>query len=534
MSGARSAPPQLDGFEYRSWIGGGGFADVFVYEQSLLGREVAVKVLYRGLGGTALESFRAEANTMAKLSNHPSIVSVYQAGVSADGRPFIVMEMCPSRHLGARIAQRTFTVQKTLELGVQLCGAIQTAHDHGILHRDIKPANILFTEFGRPALTDFGIAVSAEAAGGQRSRALSPPWAPPEQFDSTTKGMGPWSDVYSLAATLWAMLVGHSPMEQPGGNNDALSIAARARTLEAPSTGRPDVPASLERVLKVALAKSPDHRYRSAVEFARALQAVQAEMHHAVTSLDVLVEDSADDEEVSDTGTRVGGFVLIDPDESPSTSTSTHDGFRASGDTELALPGQSWGTTGDPPPERVLQHGRGVATPREVDFTGPMPAELDRGHTYVPPVDAAAPPAPVSSDRRRWPIILGAVAAVAVLAVVGVVAARTILGAKPDVGETLTSNEPNPADPIGVVVPRVADLSGRQDGDTVTFTWVNPDPQEGDRYTYYVQVLGEDRVDQATADTEVIVDAQEPRTCIEVVLRRANGRGSAPETSCVP
>ncbi|HRA03826.1 MAG TPA: serine/threonine-protein kinase [Arachnia sp.] len=531
MTGARSAPPQLDGFSYLDWIGGGGFADVFKYEQTLLGRSVAVKVLHRGLGGSALGSFRAEANTMAKLSNHPSIVSIYQAGVSADDRPFIVMEICPSKHLGARIAQRTFSIQKTLELGIQLCGAVATAHENRILHRDIKPANILFTEFGRPALTDFGISVSVEAATGQHSRALSPPWAPPEQFDASGAGMGPWSDVYSLGATLWAMLVGHSPMEVAGGPNDALSIAARARNLDPPSTGRSDVPESLDRALKVALAKSPELRYRSAVEFARALQSIQAELHQSVTSLDVLVEEASQDEVVADTGTRVGGFVLIDPDEAPGTATSTPGSDRTAGDTEMSPLVTGWGTTqpGGVQPH-VLQHGQGVATPHEVDFTSPGPLQVDHGHTYVPPNDA--PPVEVAKPGPRRRVVAGAVAAVVALAAGGAFAASELLPGAPTT-PTETTSEVAPADPVGTIVPKVQDLVGTREGEQVTFTWVNPDPQPGDSFTYWVQVLGEDRIDELTDDTTVTVPAQEPRTCIEVELRRANGRGSAPETSCV-
>ena len=96
----RTTPPDLPGFVYLDWLGGGGFADVFRY-QDALGRKVAVKVLRPG-GASA---FDAEANLMAKLSSHPNIVSVFQAGVAADGRPFLVMEECGTAHLGARIGR---------------------------------------------------------------------------------------------------------------------------------------------------------------------------------------------------------------------------------------------------------------------------------------------------------------------------------------------------------------------------------------------------------------------------------------------
>lgn len=307
-----SSPPLLDGFRHVGLLGTGGFADVFTYEQQTPQRTVAVKVLLRGLGQDAQRHFAAEANLMARLSNHPSIVSIHAAGVAPDGRPYLVMEMCRAKHLGVLLRQRPLPVARALEIGIQIAGAVETAHRIGILHRDIKPANILFTEFGRPALTDFGISTDASGPG---AAAFSVTWAPPEQL--TNAPMGPSGDVYSLAATVWAMLTGHSPFDVPG-DNDALAVAARVKTMPVPPTGRPDVPESLERILRTALAKQPAQRYGSALEFARALQSVQAELHLSVTTIEVR-DERVDDDYVDDTefGTRVTGFVSIDPDAAP-------------------------------------------------------------------------------------------------------------------------------------------------------------------------------------------------------------------------
>ena len=90
-----------------------------------------------------------------------------------------------------------------------------------------------------------------------------------------------------------------------------------------------------------------------------------------------------------------------------------------------------------------------------------------------------------------------------------------------------------PADPIGALVPQPEDLVGVRDGEQVTFTWVNPDPRDGDFYSYWVQQLGEDRTTEITKETSVTVSAEDPKTCIEVELRRSTGRGSAPVTECV-
>ena len=143
----RKAAPKLPGFTLIDWLGGGGFADVFRYRDHSLDREVAIKVLHREVTDKARQAFRTEASTMAKLSSHPNIVSVFQVGVADDGRPFLVMEMCSPRHLGDVIARKSYSAAKAMELGIQIAGAVETAHRLGILHRDIKPANIMFTAF---------------------------------------------------------------------------------------------------------------------------------------------------------------------------------------------------------------------------------------------------------------------------------------------------------------------------------------------------------------------------------------------------
>ena len=159
----RKPAPEIPGFTLIDWLGGGGFADVFRYHDHSLDREVAIKVLHRG-GSTdrARQAFRTEASLMAKLSSHPNIVSVFQMGVADDGRPFLVMEMCATQHLGDTSSRRPYSPAKAMELGIQIAGAVETAHRLGILHRDIKPSNIMFTAFGRPALTDFGISISLD------------------------------------------------------------------------------------------------------------------------------------------------------------------------------------------------------------------------------------------------------------------------------------------------------------------------------------------------------------------------------------
>lgn len=521
----RTVAPALPGFIHVDWLGGGGFADVFRYKDAL-NREVAVKVLHRGGDESAMQAFDGEALLMAKLSNHPNIVTIYQAGVSGDGRPYIVMEMCSTRHLGSRISKRPLPVARAMEYTVQIAGAVETAHRLGILHRDIKPANILFTEAGRPSLADFGISVSSDSQ--RAASAMSPLWAPPEQYGDAGLQMGPWSDVFSLAATTWAMLVGRSPLEVPGGQNDRLSLRARVRSFTMPPTGRQDVPDSLERVLATALAKDPRQRYQSVLEFARAIQGVQGQLSFSVTPIDVLsdepeqYDDETDYLELGDTGTRISGFMLIDPEQT--SDLTSHTSIPTGGVTTPEE--RSWGSTTGSSNPAVSHHGRGQATPGLRDFTGPAIPEERRPAQP----GQAAESKPEQRERSKKPLLVSLV--VVAIAIVGSALALPQVLNQEEPSEAAPSTKPQ--DPVAHRVPPVEDLTGEKKDQKVVFTWVNPDPLPGDKYLYQILVQGESSVLEHVAEESVVVDATDPKTCVSVSLRRGNGRVSESVTGCVP
>lgn len=525
----RTVAPQLPGFEYVDWIGGGGFADVFRYRDAL-GRHVAVKVQHQGVDSTSSAAFTAEANLMAKLSNHPNIVSIFQAGVSGDDRPFLVMEECNTSHLGNRIANRPLSPSKAMEVTIQIAGAVETAHRLGILHRDIKPANILFTEFGRPALTDFGISVAGDSISAPS--AMSPLWAPPEQYPDSSTPMSPASDVFSLAATMWAMLVGRSPLEEPGGANDRLSLKHRARTFAAPRTGRVEVPEVLERVLATALDRDPARRYSTALDFARALQGVQGELNESVTQIDVLaeaVEEETYDPELADTGTRVSGFMLIDPEGAGAEGTVNI----TSPSSGLTSPHTRSNPLGDPsvpaPSAPIAQHGRGVGTPGVRDFTAPaVPQAAD--HTVL---DGALPqpemPAPQPKKRA-----VGAIIAVVIAA--ALIAGGVFVASMFKEDDPIETQEPDQTTvvngPLTMHVPAVEEAKGELTDDGASFRWVNPDPETGDKYLVE-QLSSTDEQPLKTVDEpEVVVPEQAGNTCVNVSLRRGNGQLSAPVRVC--
>jgi tRNA A-37 threonylcarbamoyl transferase component Bud32 len=302
-----STPPNLPGFAFIRVLGSGGFADVFLYEQNMPRRLVAVKVLLAEYVNDDLRRmFQAEANLMAQLSSHPSILTVYQASVAADGRPYLVMEYC-SATLGQRYRAVQLPIAEVLSVGVRIASAIETAHRQGVLHRDIKPSNILTTAYGHPVLSDFGIASTLGEAETTESVGLSIPWSAPEVLRDEVAGTVA-SEVWSLGATVYSLLAGRSPFEVPGGDNGSITLIGRIEKAKLQPTGRSDVPKSLEAVLARSMSKRPSDRQGSALEFIRDLQAVEEELGLPQTPIEVAMDDWALATAVdADELTRVGG-----------------------------------------------------------------------------------------------------------------------------------------------------------------------------------------------------------------------------------
>lgn len=281
-----SPPPVLAGLSFVRPLGSGGFADVFLYEQDLPRREVAVKVLPNEVhDAELLRMFNAEADVLARLSAHPSIITVYQAGISADGRPYIVMEYCPSS-LARRYRTEWMPLAEVLTIGVKIASAVESAHREGLVHRDIKPSNILITSYDTPVLADFGISASL-ARPEDDVAAMSVPWSAPEVVDERTSGTVA-SEIWSLGATVYSLIAGRSPFERAERGQNSRELVTR-RILRASYTpiGRPDVPPSLDAVLARAMSREPGARFASAREFAEALRAVQAATGLTVTPLEV-------------------------------------------------------------------------------------------------------------------------------------------------------------------------------------------------------------------------------------------------------
>jgi hypothetical protein len=287
-----SVPPTLSGFTYLHVLGSGGFADVFLYEQNMPRRQVAVKVLLSEyVNDQARRMFQSEANLMAQLSAHPSILTVFQASVAADGRPYLVMELCSSA-LGARYRAEPLPVAEALRIAVRIGSAVETAHRAGVLHRDLKPSNILMTAYGHPVLSDFGIASTLGESDRQSGVGMSIPWSAPEVLADETPGTVR-SEVWSFAATVYSLLAGRSPFEIPGGANASTDLIARISRGKVQPIGRGDVPPSLERLLADAMTRKPENRPASVLELVHGLQRVETEIGVAQTPVEMVMDSWA-------------------------------------------------------------------------------------------------------------------------------------------------------------------------------------------------------------------------------------------------
>lgn len=304
-------PPVIAGYTYVRPLGSGGFADVFLYEQDMPRRVVAVKVLHAdAIDPEKRRLFNAEADVMARLSAHPSVLTIFYASISSDGRPYLATEYCADS-MSARYKQGPLALESVLDTSVRMASALETAHRSGLLHRDIKPSNILLTTLGMPVLADFGIAMSL---GGVEDTddlvAMSIPWSSPEALQQTTTGSVA-SEVWSLGATLYTLLAGRSPFaspDRPKNSNDQM----RARISKATYTplGRSDVPTMVESFLARTMSRDPAKRPVSMLAFAEEVRWMQQELGFAPTTIEVAASEWAAAAPVSFADSSPRGPVL--------------------------------------------------------------------------------------------------------------------------------------------------------------------------------------------------------------------------------
>jgi serine/threonine protein kinase len=260
----------VPGYEVVGVLGQGGFGIVYRARQLAVGREVALKVDNRVLlSDRDRRRFMREVTAAGRLSGHPHVADVYDAGVLPDGRPFMVLELCPGGSLADRLKSHgPLGVREVRDVGVRIADALAAAHAAGVLHRDVKPANILINRYGMVALSDFGLAAmpmpGAESSVTRES--LTPAYAPPEAFELSEPTAA--GDVYALAATLYALLSARPPRFPANGVVNMAQIMALHRL---PIPDIPGVQQEFIDMLRQAMAADPRMRIQTASALREAL-----------------------------------------------------------------------------------------------------------------------------------------------------------------------------------------------------------------------------------------------------------------------
>lgn len=250
-----SGIPELPGLADLSPLGQGGLADVYLARQVHLERWVAAKVFRVSLDDEqAADRFRAECRALGRLDQYPNIITVYDAGVLADGRPYLISERCDGSLADLVAVRGPLSPDRVGELGLTLARALRYAHSAGVLHGDVTPQNVLLRASGAPVLADFGLAVlrenaTATAAGFTQAHAA------PETLGDT-RAIDERSDVYGLGSTLHAALTGQAPFPREPGEDDPEHVD-RIRTEPVPE---PAGPPALTGLVVAMLAKDPARR----------------------------------------------------------------------------------------------------------------------------------------------------------------------------------------------------------------------------------------------------------------------------------
>ena len=254
-----------DRYQIIRTIGEGGMANVYLAYDTILNREVAVKLLRGDLADDEkfVRRFQREAISASSLS-HPNIVEMYDVGED-DGKYYIVMEYVDGKTLKSLIKRRGgLTLTEVIDIMLQLTSAVACAHDSYIIHRDIKPQNVLIKEDGTVKITDFGIAMALNSNELTQTNSVmgSVHYLPPEQANGS--GSTIKSDIYSLGILMFELLTGKLPFK---GDN-AVEIAIKQMRDQIPSVCaiNSEIPQSIENIILKSCAKNPKNRYENVLE----------------------------------------------------------------------------------------------------------------------------------------------------------------------------------------------------------------------------------------------------------------------------
>ncbi len=267
-------PEKIGRYEIKAELGRGGMATVYHGYDPRFEREVAVKVLPSELLHSDPQfklRFEREAKIIAQLE-HPSIVPVYDVG-DEGGQPYFVMRYMNGGSLSERIKAKVMSIEEAAKILGQIAPGLDEAHSKGIVHRDLKPSNILFDGKGVPYISDFGIAkISRAQVSNVTGSGIigTPAYMAPEQASGET--VDGRSDIYALGIILFEMLTGRQPYEA----DTPMAVAIKHITDPVPHIleANPNLPPDVENIIQVAMAKSKEDRFSTAVEMVEALRDV--------------------------------------------------------------------------------------------------------------------------------------------------------------------------------------------------------------------------------------------------------------------
>jgi hypothetical protein len=445
--------PHIPGCRDLSLIGERVARSLFTAHSDTVGGTVTITVFPPLSEGRTRAGFDAAAATAQRLGAHPSVLTIHEWGHADDHRPWIVTDPQPAESVDTLLTlDGPLDVERSLQVGILLAGALETAHLAGIVHGDLQPDRIVFGSHGEPLLVETGLAGFAVFPG---LGALNNPvryHSPPEVLERTE--VSPATDVYSLATTVYALLAGRAPHQKPAEVTDSnASLLLRILQMSVPPINRPDLPPGLEDALRGPLSATPGKRPQQVIEVAWLLQDVQRRAGLAVTEPVVFDLDDLTPAGSRGTATVRSAAPLAAPDAEPppppmprfpapeveppplAARDWTDDAPPAAADWTADTPqpdaspwsalagdqsddGALWGPIGDAVPPFPAMGGVPAAEPRPEAPAGPAPTDPADGRPALwdPASNADSPPdtlwpsqwptenAPAGDDLPAWAV----------------------------------------------------------------------------------------------------------------------------------
>jgi eukaryotic-like serine/threonine-protein kinase len=423
----------VDGrYKVISRVGSGGMAEVYLAEDQLLGRQVAVKLLHRHFAEDQefVERFRREASSAAGLS-HQNIVGIFDRG-EWEGTYYIAMEYVPGRSLKTIVREQgALDPALAIDIVVQILRGARYAHRRGVIHRDLKPHNVILDEEGRARVTDFGI-----ARAGASDMTLTGSIMGTAQYLSPEQAQGHTvtgaADLYSIGVILYELLTGSVPFD--GETAVAIAYQQVSAQPRPPSEVNPALPPGLDAVVLRALAKDPAQRYADADEFIAALQRERQRLPTAAGAAAMLAAGVAGEGGWATAATAAA--QPMGPATLPPAQRRAHDGAHTTGSMLLAEETyeENGGDQGEPGISRVLLWSLLAALIVGAIVAAVLLLSSSAGHVSVPNVTGETEQAAVARLRARGLGVAPSLASSATVADGRVISQSPIAGSRVEKG----------------------------------------------------------------------------------------------------